>query len=97
MLFLKAANFEDVEKESFFVAAEPADENGFTNDFSGISLEDFKTIALPRMIDWSHCRKILFPRLFIFSGVMRRESLKLLVSSACVIILFRLWKMEAAT
>ena len=47
MLYLKPANFEDIEKEHRFVAAEPADENGFTNDFSGISFENFKTVALP--------------------------------------------------
>lgn len=69
MLYLKAANFQDVEKECLFVAAEPADENGFTNDFTGISLEDFKTIALPRMIDWSQGKNLpqgFVPETFYF-------------------------------
>ena len=58
MLYLKAANFEDIEKEHRFVAAEPADENGFTNDFSGISFENFKIVALPRMIDWAQGKNL---------------------------------------
>ena len=33
MLYLKIANFEDLEKEYLFVTSEPADENGFINDF----------------------------------------------------------------
>ena len=37
MLYLKTANFEDLEKEYLFVTSEPADENGFINDFAGIS------------------------------------------------------------
>ena len=53
MLYLKPANFDDLEKQHTFVAAEPADENGFLNDYNGISLEDFKSTALPRMIDFS--------------------------------------------
>ena len=39
MLYLKQANFEDIEKEHAFVANEPADENGFLNDAAGISFE----------------------------------------------------------
>ena len=53
MLYLKPANLEDIEKEHAFVAAEPADENGFINDYHGISFEDFKSTALPSMMDFS--------------------------------------------
>ena len=53
MLYLKPANFEDLEKECDFVAAEPADENGFMNDYHGVSFEDFMATVLPRMIDFS--------------------------------------------
>ena len=69
MLYLKTANFEDIEKEYLFVTAEPADENGFMNDFSGISKEDFRTIALPRMIDWSQGKNLpegFVPETFYF-------------------------------
>ena len=94
MLYLKPANFEDLEKLHAFVAAEPADENGFLNDYHDVSLEDFKSTVLPRMIDFSLgkiCRKNLFRKLFIFSGVMKEMPVTVLVtklsgSSSCVII-----------
>lgn len=41
MLYLKPANFEDLEKLHAFVVAEPVDENGFINDYHGISSENF--------------------------------------------------------
>ena len=37
MLYLKPANIEDIEKEHAFVAAEPADENGFLNNYHDVS------------------------------------------------------------
>ncbi len=69
MLYLKPANFEDFVKEYRFVADEPADENGFTNDFSGVSLEHFKESALSRMIDWSNGKNLpegFVPETFYF-------------------------------
>ena len=53
MLYLKPATPDDIEKEWAFVAAEPADENGFLNDYHDVSLEDFKSTVLPRMVDFS--------------------------------------------
>ena len=41
MLILKAANTEDIEKEYLFVKDIPADENGFINEYPGISRADF--------------------------------------------------------
>lgn len=41
MLYLKPANFEGLEKLHAFVVAEPVDENGFINDYHGISSENF--------------------------------------------------------
>lgn len=41
MLYLKEANFEDVEKEYEFIVNTPADENGFTNSGFGCSLDEF--------------------------------------------------------
>ena len=69
MLYLKEANFDDIEKEYLFVTSEPADENGFINDFAGISFDDFKTKALPQMIDWSHGKNLpegFVPETFYF-------------------------------
>lgn len=57
MLYLKPANYEDLGKLHAFVAAEPADENGFLNDYHDVSLEDFKSTVLPRMIDFSLGKK----------------------------------------
>ena len=69
MLYLKEANFDDIEKEYLFVTTEPADENGFINDFAGISFDDFKTKALPQMIDWSRGKNLpqgFVPETFYF-------------------------------
>ena len=53
MLYLKPANFEDLDSEYEYVKEMPFDENGLTNEFHGISKEDFEKIALPQMINWS--------------------------------------------
>lgn len=53
MLYLKKVNFDDSDKEYLFVRDMPADENGMTNPWHGISKKDFQQIALPAMIDWS--------------------------------------------
>ncbi|MBR4728065.1 MAG: GNAT family N-acetyltransferase [Clostridia bacterium] len=50
-LFLKPANIEDAEKEWRFVAAMPANENGLTNKWHGVSHEKFISEVLPRMIN----------------------------------------------
>ena len=41
MLYLKPANTDDIEKEYLFVRDIPEDENGFINEYHGISREDF--------------------------------------------------------
>ncbi len=53
MLYLKAANYDDIEKEYEFVRDIPIDENGFTNEWNGIAFEEFTKTALPQMIDFS--------------------------------------------
>lgn len=53
MLYLKEANFEDIENEYLFVRDIPVDENGFTNEWSGILQEEFKEKALKTMIAYS--------------------------------------------
>ncbi len=53
MLYLKEANYADAEKEYLFVREMPIDENGLTNEWFGISREDFENIALKQMIDFS--------------------------------------------
>lgn len=54
MLFLKAANFEDLEKEFEFITNIPKNENGFTNPHFNCSKEDFKNRILPNYIKFSN-------------------------------------------
>lgn len=51
MLYIKEANYEDIEKEYLFVRDMPVDENGLTNQWHGVSREEFERIALPSMLD----------------------------------------------
>ena len=53
MLYLKPANFDDLDAEYEYVKEMPVDENGFINDFYCASKEDFEKIALPKMINYS--------------------------------------------
>ena len=43
MLILKPANYKDIEKEWLFQRNIPVDENGFLNNYHGISRKDFDT------------------------------------------------------
>ena len=53
MLHLKPAGQGDIEKEYGFIREIPLDENGFTNDWHGISRQEYANKALPEMIAWS--------------------------------------------
>lgn len=53
MLQLKPAGNGNIVLEHRFVQETPEDENGFTNPWHGLSLEDYKNAALPEMIAWS--------------------------------------------
>ena len=57
MLIIKSANFEDIDKEWLFQCDIPVDENGFLNDYHGISREDFDN-ALETMIAQSKGEKL---------------------------------------
>lgn len=52
MLYLKSANFEDIEKEWLFQRDIPSEEASFINEYHGISREDFNT-ALDTIIEQS--------------------------------------------
>lgn len=54
MLYLKEANFEDVEKEFEFVKNTPKDENGFTNPNFDCTKDEFENDILPRIINYSN-------------------------------------------
>jgi len=69
MLHLKKANLADIEKEFAFVRDIPADENGFTNDYHGITREDFEHVALARMLDSDEGKNLpdgYVPETFLF-------------------------------
>ena len=94
MLYLKPANIEDIEKEHAFVAAEPADENGFLNNYHGVSFEDFRATVLPRIIDFSFGKNLpecYVPETFYFlwsdeGNGYCTQGLKLLIEEARKIV-----------
>lgn len=69
MLYLKEANYDDIEQEYCFVRDMPVDENGMTNEWSGISREDFEKSALPEMIAFAKGENLpegYVPETFLF-------------------------------
>jgi len=69
MLYLKEANYEDIEKEYVFVKDMPLDENGLPNEWHGISREEFEKTALPTMIAYSKGEQLpegFVPETFLF-------------------------------
>lgn len=53
MIYLKAANLGDVEKEYAAITQIPAEENGYVNHFHNNSYDEFKNVSLPYMINQS--------------------------------------------
>lgn len=69
MLYLREANYDDVEKEFLFVRDMPVDENGMTNEWHGISREDFEDKALKQMLSSSKGENLpegYVPETFLF-------------------------------
>ena len=69
MLTIREANFQDIQKEYDFVREIPENENGFTNAYFGVSFDEFKTVCLPQMIDWSRGENLpdgFVPETFLF-------------------------------
>ncbi len=69
MVYLKEANYEDLEKEHLFVRDIPTDENGFTNDWHGVSREEFEQKTLVQMISASKGENLpegYVPETFLF-------------------------------
>lgn len=53
MLYLKEANFDDINKEFEVITNQPKDENGFTNPDNGCTFEEFRDVILPKEINGS--------------------------------------------
>lgn len=54
MLELRKMNDEDAVEQWKFVTALPADENGFTNPYEGVSFEEYRSTVLPEMMMHEH-------------------------------------------
>jgi len=63
MLELRKMNLEDMEKQWEYVTALPADENGLTNLYEGVSFEEYKTRVLPELM--MHENPINMPDWFV--------------------------------
>lgn len=54
ILELRKMNFEDIKEQWEYVTALPADENGLTNPYEGISFEEYESIVLPTLMMHEH-------------------------------------------
>lgn len=71
MIYVKEANYEDIEKEYLFIRDMPLDENGMTNEWHGISREAFECVALKQMIAFSKGEDLpegYVPETYLFLG-----------------------------
>lgn len=69
MIYLKEANFQDIEKEYAFIRDIPLDENGFGNEWHGCTREVFEREALPKMLRFSRGENLpegFVPETFLF-------------------------------
>ena len=53
MIFLKAANLDDIELEYNAISQMPRNENGYLNDYYDCTREEFENIILPQIIEHS--------------------------------------------
>ena len=54
MLELRKMNYADVVEQWRYVTALPADENGLTNQYEGVSFEDYRNKVLPELMMHEH-------------------------------------------
>ena len=54
MLYLKAFNLDDLEKEWLFIRDMPLNENGLTNQWHGIGREDFEKHVVNSILSWAN-------------------------------------------
>ena len=50
MLELRKMNLKDIKEQWEYVTALPADENGLTNPYEGVSFEEYETKVLPELV-----------------------------------------------
>ncbi len=54
MLELRKMNDDDIEEQWQYVTALPADENGLTNPYTGVSFEEYRDHVLPELLMHEH-------------------------------------------
>ena len=54
MLELRKMNYEDAVEQWRYVTSLPANENGLTNPYEGVSLEEYMDSVLPEQIGRAH-------------------------------------------
>lgn len=63
MLKLRKMNFEDIKEQWEYVTTLPADENGLTNPYEGVSFEEYRDCVLPELM--MHEEPINMPKWFV--------------------------------
>ncbi|MBQ7017300.1 MAG: GNAT family N-acetyltransferase, partial [Firmicutes bacterium] len=63
MLQLRKMNYEDVIEQWKYVTALPANENGLTNNYEGVSFEEYKDSVLPELM--MHEKPVGMPDWFV--------------------------------
>ena len=54
MLELRKMNYKDVVEQWKYVSALPANENGLTNPYEGVSFEEYRNVVLPKLMMHEH-------------------------------------------
>lgn len=54
MLELRKMNYQDIREQWEYVTALPADENGLTNPYEGVSYEEYERVVLPELMMHEH-------------------------------------------
>ena len=54
MVRLRKMNYDDIVEQWKYITALPADENGFTNPYEGVSFEEYQTSVLPELMMHEH-------------------------------------------
>ncbi len=63
MLELRKMNYKDIKQQWEYVTALPADENGLTNPYEGVSYEEYERVVLPELM--MHEKPINMPDWFV--------------------------------
>ena len=66
MLELRKMNYEDIKEQWECVTALPADENGLTNPYEGVSFNEYRDSVLPELM--MHENPINMPDWFVYIG-----------------------------